>query len=77
MVPALVKPPQGRIQIGWRVRSTDGDRGEVVKERLVATNGAWYYTVVFDDGRRTELPDYALRRLASDADPGAGPRRSP
>jgi hypothetical protein len=65
MVGAPVKPPQGRIQVGWRVSTADGRRGEVVGERLVASNGAWYYLVVFDDGRRQELPDYALRRLRS------------
>ena len=66
MVSARMKPPQGRIQIGWRVRTADGHRGEVVAERLVEANGAWYYTVVFDDGRRVEIPDYGLRRLRSD-----------
>jgi hypothetical protein len=64
-----VKPPQGRIQIGWRVRTTDGRRGEVVAERIVIPNGAWYYVVVFEDGARQELPDYALWRLHSDAPP--------
>ncbi len=81
MVSVLVKPPQGRIQVGWRVRTLDGGRGEVVAERSVESNGAWYYTVVLDDGRRQELPDYALRRLESDRGaevppPDTGVRRS-
>jgi hypothetical protein len=63
-----MRPPQGRIQIGWRVRTSDGRRrGEVVAERLIEPNGGWRYAVVFDDGRREELPDYELRRLESDA----------
>ena len=66
-----MKPPQGRIEVGWRVATTDGRRGEVVAERLVVPNGAWYYLVVFDDGRRQELPDYTLRRLRSDAERSA------
>jgi hypothetical protein len=73
MVTAPVKPPQGRIQVGWRVRALDGGRGEVVAERLIESNGAWCYTVIFDDGRRQELPDYALRRLASDRGAEAPP----
>lgn len=75
MVGALVKPPQGRIQVGWRVRTADGARGEVVAERLIASNGAWYYVVVLDDGRREELPDYALHHLQSDAADRAGRER--
>lgn len=70
MVGIVVKPPQGRIQVGWRVRTADGGRGEVVAERLIEPNGAWYYVVAFDDGRREELPDYALRHLQSDARDG-------
>jgi hypothetical protein len=69
MVGPRVKPPQGRIEIGWRVSTADGRRGEVVGERLVAPNGGWYYLVVFDDGGRQELPDYALRRLQSSLEP--------
>jgi hypothetical protein len=74
MVGARVKPPQGRIEVGWRVSTADGRRGEVTGERLVATNGCWYYLVVFDDGSRQELPDYALRRLHSDLESGAPAR---
>ena len=62
-----MKPPQGRIRIGWRVRDLAGRRGEVVGERIIETNGAWYYAVVFDDGGREELPDYELRRVEPDA----------
>jgi len=65
MVAPPVKPPQGRIEIGWRVSTADGKRGEVAGERLVAPNGSWYYLVVFDDGSRQELPDYSLKRLPS------------
>jgi hypothetical protein len=65
MVGPPVKPPQGRIEVGWRVSTADGKRGEVTGERLVAPNGCWYYLVAFDDGSRGELPDYALRRLSS------------
>jgi hypothetical protein len=65
-----MKPPQGRIQTGWRVHDLSGRRGEVVSERLIETNGAWYYTVVFDDGAREELPDFELTRLRSDAAAG-------
>jgi hypothetical protein len=69
-----MKPPQGRIQVGWRVCTADGGRrGEVVAERFIQPNGAWYYAVVFDGGGREELPDYALRRLASDAAAGMPP----
>ena len=61
-----MKPPQGRIKVGWRVRTADGRRGEVLAERLVVSNGAWYYVVVFDDGTRQEIADYALWHLHSD-----------
>ena len=73
MVAPPVKPPQGRIEIGWRVATADGKRGEVAGERLVPQNGGWYYLVVFDDGSRQELPDYAIRRLHSSVEPGASP----
>jgi hypothetical protein len=62
-----MKPPQGRIQIGWRVHDLAGRRGEVVGERIIESNGAWYYAVVFDDGGREERPDYELRRVEPDA----------
>jgi hypothetical protein len=70
-----MKPPQGRIEIGWHVQMVDGRRGEVVAERLMPPNGAWYYTVACDDGQRIEVPDYELRCLQPDtvaeADPGS------
>jgi hypothetical protein len=49
------------------VRDLAGRRGKVVGERIIETNGAWYYAVVFDDGGREELPDYELRRVEPDA----------
>jgi len=70
MVDLPVKPPQGRIEVGWRVSTADGRRGEVVGEHLVAPNGGWHYLVVFDDGSRRELPDYALKRLHSSLESG-------
>ena len=70
MVDTPMKPPQGRIEIGWRVRTTDGRRGKVIAERSVTANGAWFYAVVFDNGSHEELPDYSLHRLRSDAAAG-------
>jgi hypothetical protein len=35
----------------------------VVGERLVASNGAWFYTVALETGATVERPDYELRRL--------------
>jgi len=43
----------------------------VAGERLVAPNGSWYYLVVFDDGSRQELTDYALKRLPSSMEQSA------
>ena len=77
MVVPLMKPPQGRIQIGWRVRTIEGREGEVVAERLVQSNGAWYYTITFGDGAREERPDYELRRMSSDAGAASGRRSTP
>jgi hypothetical protein len=58
-----VEPPAGRLVCGDRVR-TPGDRqGLVVGERLIATNGAWAYTVVLDEGGTVEHLDFELRRL--------------
>jgi hypothetical protein len=57
-----VKPPAGRIRIGDRVALPGGGSGRVVAERLVASNGAWYYTVALDGGATVERPDYELRR---------------
>lgn len=58
-----MKPPAGRIVVGDRVELPGGGgRGRVVAERLVASNGAWYYTVALDGGTTVERPDYELRR---------------
>ena len=57
-----MKPPAGRIVVGDRVELPGGGRGRVVAERLVAPNGAWYYTVALDGGTTVERPDYELRR---------------
>jgi hypothetical protein len=57
-----VKPPAGRIVIGDRVELPGGGSGRVVAERLVASNGAWYYTVALEGGTTVERPDYELRR---------------
>jgi len=48
-----VQPPAGRLAVGDRVEAPGGRRGRVVAGRLIATNGAWRYTVALDDG--TEL----------------------
>jgi len=58
-----MKPPAGRLTIGDRVEVPGGARGRVTGERLVASNGAWFYAVALDDGSATERPDYELRRL--------------
>jgi hypothetical protein len=57
-----MKPPAGRIRVGDRVEVPQDGTGRVVGERLVASNGAWYYTVALDGGRTVERPDYELRR---------------
>ena len=60
-------PPAGRIQIGEHVL-VPGDRpGEVVAERPIHSNGAWSYTVRFDDDSTGEHLDYELRRPASES----------
>jgi len=33
----------------------------VVAERLIATNGAWFYTIALDDGGNAEHLDFELR----------------
>ena len=58
-----MKPPAGRIRIGDQVELPDGGRGRVVGERLIASNGAWKYTVALDGGGTREQLDYELRRL--------------
>jgi hypothetical protein len=57
-----MKPPAGRIRIGDRVEVPQAGTGRVVGERLVASNGAWFYTVALDGGATVERPDYELRR---------------
>jgi hypothetical protein len=61
-----VKPPAGRLRIGDRVEVPAIGPGRVVAERLVASNGAWFYTVALDGGATLERPDYELRRLGGE-----------
>ncbi|TMA47991.1 MAG: hypothetical protein E6J71_18050 [Deltaproteobacteria bacterium] len=56
-----MQPPAGRITIGQRVEVPGGRRGRVVAERLIATNGAWFYTIALDDGGNAEHLDFELR----------------
>ena len=58
-----MRPPAGRVLIGERVQVPGGQRGRVVGERLIASNGAWSYTVALEDGGTVEYLDYELRRL--------------
>ena len=58
-----MRPPAGRLRIGDRVEVAPEGRGRVVGERLVASNGAWFYTVALEGGATVERPDYELRRL--------------
>jgi hypothetical protein len=58
-----MKPPAGRVQIGDRVQLPGGARGQVVGERLIASNGAWMYTVALEEGGTREHPDFELKRL--------------
>jgi hypothetical protein len=60
-----MKPPAGRIAVGSRVRAPGGRQGEVIGERLIASNGAWKYTVAFDDGGNAEFLDFELKRVES------------
>ena len=60
-----MKPPAGRIQIGEQVTVPGGRRGRVVGERLIATNGAWRYTIALDDGGTVEQFDFELKRPAA------------
>ena len=60
-----MKPPAGRIEIGDQVEAPGGRRGRVVGERLIATNGAWSYTVALDTGGTVEHLDFELRRLVA------------
>jgi hypothetical protein len=58
-----MNPPAGRIAIGDRVQVPGGRRGRAVAERLIASNGAWRYTVTLDDGAQVEHFDFELRRV--------------
>ena len=60
-----MQPPAGRIAIGDRVRVPGGGRGRVTGERLIASNGAWRYTVALDEGATVEHFDFELAREAS------------
>lgn len=55
-------PPAGRLQIGDQVTTRDGRQGRIVGEELIATNGAWKYTLALDDGGSAQHLDYELRR---------------
>jgi hypothetical protein len=58
-----VKPPAGRILLGDRVQVPGGRRGRVVGERLIASNGAWRYTVALEEGGTVEHFDFELKRV--------------
>ena len=58
-----MRPPAGRLQVEERVTAPGGRTGRIVGERLIATNGAWSYTVVLDDGGTAEFLDFELKRL--------------
>ena len=42
-----------------------GRRGTVVGERLIASNGAWRYTIALDGGGTVEHFDFELKREAA------------
>jgi hypothetical protein len=58
-----VNPPAGRIHVGDRVTVPGGRQGQVVGERLIASNGACKYTVALEDGGTVEHLDFELRTL--------------
>ena len=58
-----MEPPAGRLAIGHVVRIPGGRRGRIVGERLIASNGAWAYTVALDDGTTVEHLDFELKRV--------------
>ncbi len=60
-----MRPPEGRIQIGERVQVPGGRRGRVVGERLIASNGAWSYTIALEEGGTVEHFDFELKRVAT------------
>ena len=57
-----MQPPAGRILLGDRVQVPGGGRGQVVSERLIASNGAWRYAVTLEDGATVEHFDFELKR---------------
>ena len=58
-----MNPPAGRILLGDRVQVPGGRRGRVVGERLIASNGAWRYTISLEDGGTAEHFDFELKRV--------------
>jgi hypothetical protein len=58
-----MNPPEGRIVVGAQVELPGGRRGRVVAERLIASNGAWVYTVALDEGGTVEHFDFELRQI--------------
>jgi len=58
-----MQPPAGRIAVGERVEAPGGRAGRVVRGALIASNGAWRYTVALDDGTTADYLDFELRRL--------------
>lgn len=57
-----MQPPAGRLTIGDLVDTPGGRRGRIVGEQLIATNGAWKYTIALDDGGTAQHLDYELHR---------------
>jgi len=57
-----MRPPEGRIRLGDRVRLPDGRSGRVSAERLIQSNGAWKYVVAVDGGTTVEALDFELKR---------------
>lgn len=58
-----MNPPAGRILLGDRVQVPGGRRGRVVGERLIASNGAWRYTIALEEGGTAEHFDFELKRV--------------
>jgi hypothetical protein len=61
-----VKPPEGRVHVGDRVVVPGGRRGHVVRERLIASNGACMYTVSLEGGGSVEHHDFELQVLPAE-----------
>jgi len=45
------------------VEAPGGRVGRVVRGELIASNGAWRYTVALDDGTTADYLDFELRRV--------------